>query len=646
MRRAPRLVLRFVLVTAIGLAIAGVGVALVVDHAIARQSERQAVSRAVVATHALLDRQLRPADLAHTPSAARRQQLRRLFSARALGVDVLGASLYAQRGIVFSSVPGPLQTADGRLVDRARAGRVISTVTSTDSGPILRTFLPLSLTTTSGARPGVVEIDQSYSPIADAARNSALVVAAILEGLLLLLIVLLVPVLSSAAARLRDHLEELDTIASHDELTGLLNRAGFRRACEEALGVPVTAGALVVVDLERFSEINQTIGAENGDRLLGEVGGRIRGAVPGRPVARIGEDEFGVLLTALDRKRLNDLVDEIRAALKAPFLVDGIELELDARCGAAEHPEHGNDFDSLVHHAGLALSRAKAMHESLALYLPDPNDGDLARLRLKAQLRQALHSDQLLVYYQPQADLATRSIRGVEALVRWRHPTRGVLAAGEFIQTAEQSGIITELGRFVLATALGQWREWRQEGLTLDVAVNLSTIDLLDLSLPGSITDLLIEYGMPAEYLVLEITERTLLHDELQARKVLRQLDRIGVRLAIDDYGTGYSSLAMLRRLPVQQVKIDRSFVSGIPGDRENDEIVRSTVQLAHILGATVVAEGVEKAAELDRLGAHGCDIAQGYLIGHPLPADQLGALLRARTPVGAANLEVVHAVF
>ena len=260
-RRAPRLVLRFVLVTAVGLAIAGVGVGVVVDRTVAKQSERQAASRVVVATRALLDRQLRPADLVQTPSAARQQQLRRLFSSRSLGADTLGGTLYAADGIVFSSVPGPRQTVDAQLVERARAGRVISTIRSTDSGPVLRTFLPLSLTTTTGATRGVVEVDQSYAPIADAARNSALVVAAILEGLLLLLIVLLVPVLSTATARLRDHLEELDTIASHDELTGLLNRAGFRRACEQALAIPASAGALLVVDLERFSEINETIGA-------------------------------------------------------------------------------------------------------------------------------------------------------------------------------------------------------------------------------------------------------------------------------------------------------------------------------------------------------------------------------------------------
>ncbi len=643
-QRAPRLVLRFVVVTAIGLVLAGVGVAVVVDHAIARQTERQAVSRVVVATHALLDRQLLSSDLARRPSVARQQQLRRLFSARSLGADTLGATLYSRSGVVFSSVPGRRQAVDPGLVERARAGRVISTVSSTDSGPILRTFLPLGLT--NGATGGVVEVDQSYAPIADAARNSALVVAAILEGLLLVLIVLLVPVLSGAAARLRDHLHELDAIASHDELTGLLNRAGFRRSCEQALAAPHAAGAMLVVDVERFREVNETIGSENGDRLLAEVASRLRGAFPERAVARIGEDEFGVLLTARDRSRLDEVVDGVRGALRAPFFVDGIEIGLEVRCGAAEYPEHGSDFDSLVHHAGLALSRAAEVREPLAVYLPDPAKGDLARLRLKGELRQALGSDQLLVYYQPQADLATRSIRGVEALVRWRHPTRGLLSAGEFIQTAEQSGIISELGRFVLSAAVEQWREWKRDGLTIDMAVNLSTVDLLDLTLPSTITDLLIEHGMPAEYLVLEITERTLLHDEQQARKVLRQLDRIGVRLSIDDYGTGYSSLAMLKRLPVQQVKIDRSFVSGIPGDHENDEIVRSTVQLAHILGATVVAEGIETSTELNRLAVHGCDIGQGYLIGHPLPADQLAALLRARRPTADSPLALVHAVF
>ena len=284
-----------------------------------------------------------------------------------------------------SSSLRPRFAADGRpAAGRAcacRAGDLDGQVDRLGADPA---HVPAAvLTTTTGATRGVVEIDQSYGPIADAARNSALLVAAILEGLLLLLIVLLVPVLSGATARLRDHLEELDTIASHDELTGLLNRPGFRRACEQALAIPAAAGALLVVDLERFSEINETIGAENGDRLLGEVAGRLRGVFPDRSVARIGEDEFGVLLTGLDRARLAELVDEVRAALKAPFFVDGIEIELDARCGAAEHPEHGDDFDALIRHAGLALSRAKAVHEPLAVYVPDPSDGDLARLRLK-----------------------------------------------------------------------------------------------------------------------------------------------------------------------------------------------------------------------------------------------------------------------
>jgi EAL domain-containing protein (putative c-di-GMP-specific phosphodiesterase class I) len=230
----------------------------------------------------------------------------------------------------------------------------------------------------------------------------------------------------------------------------------------------------------------------------------------------------------------------------------------------------------------------------------------------------------VIPYFQPQVDLGTGAIRGVEALVRWRHPERGLLPAGEFVPAVERTDLITQLGRHVLAASIAQWRRWRTEGVSVDVAVNLSTIDLLDLTLPGTIVDLLIEHGMPADRLILEITESTLLHDEQRTHRVLRQLERIGVCLAIDDFGTGYSSLATLRRLPIRQVKIDRTFVDGIPADSDNDTIVQSTIQLAHTLGATVVAEGVETIAQFDRLAELGCDTAQGYLIGRPAQAEDL----------------------
>jgi EAL domain-containing protein (putative c-di-GMP-specific phosphodiesterase class I) len=315
-------------------------------------------------------------------------------------------------------------------------------------------------------------------------------------------------------------------------------------------------------------------------------------------------------------QRLHDLIAH-------PFPLDRIRLTLEARIGVAHIPGDG-DFEILLRHAGIALTTAKADNRSLTIYNPDDDHHDLARLTIATELREAIRTDQLLVHYQPQADVATGWIRGAEALIRWQHPERGLLAATDFIPAAERSGQITEIGRFVLAASTRQWQRWNSQGIKLEIAVNLAPIDFLDVSLPGEITALLVEHKMPPEYLLLEITERTLLAGEQRVRKVLKELNRIGVRLAIDDYGTGYSSLATLRQLPIQQVKLDRCFVTGIPTDKQNDEIVRSTVHLAHALGVTVVAEGVETEPELQRLASHGCDIAQGYLIGRPEPPDQL----------------------
>jgi EAL domain-containing protein (putative c-di-GMP-specific phosphodiesterase class I) len=244
-------------------------------------------------------------------------------------------------------------------------------------------------------------------------------------------------------------------------------------------------------------------------------------------------------------------------------------------------------------------------------------------------LREALEQGELVVHYQPQVDVATHVTRGVEALIRWRHPVRGVLPASEFIGQAERSGLISQLNRFVLNTGMRQWQRWEEQGIRLELAVNLAGVDLLDAFLPDYISALLQEHGVPPEYLVLEVTERILMHE--QQRAMVDRLDRRGITIAIDDYGTGFSSLAALRELPIRQVKIDRRFLVGIPEDERNETIVRSTIQLAHALGATVVAEGVESERQLHRLKEFGCDIAQGYWIGRPLASNKLTALLRTR---------------
>ena len=363
---------------------------------------------------------------------------------------------------------------------------------------------------------------------------------------------------------------------------------------------------MLLVDLDRFNEINETIGDDQGDRLLIEVANRLRAAFPDHTPARLGEDEFAVLIPRGGAPAVAQAAAAVADLFTVPFAAAGIRLGIDVRTGAAQYPDHGTDSDSLLRHANIALTKAKHALTRVAVYNDRYDDTDLDQLTLVGELRDALAERQIVVHYQPQVTLATGRVGAVEALVRWQHPRRGLLSPGEFIEAAEQSALISELGRQVLAASVSQWRHWREQGIALGVAVNLSTVDLLDLTLPGTLVDLLLEHQMPADQLILEITERTLLSQEYETRRVLRQLERIGVCLSIDDYGTGYSSLTTLRKLPISQVKIDRSFVAGLPDDQSNDEIVNSTIQLAHALDASVVAEGVETEAQLQRLARLG----------------------------------------
>jgi diguanylate cyclase (GGDEF)-like protein len=616
----PRLVWRFLAVTAVGLAAAGLGIAVVVERALADQSEQQAVQRARVTTSALLDQRLTAADLRGPPTAARSRKLASLLAERRLGEGSEGGTLYGAEGAVFSTAAQSLRTPASASVTRARSGVVTSTVEKTKAGRVLRTFLPVRV----GGSVGVVELDQDYDAIASSARHTALIAAAILEALLVVLCAVLLPPLATVSRRLRKQVVRLDWLASHDELTGLLSRRGFTRAVDDVLRADAARGAVLVLDIDRFRDVNETIGSDQADRLLTSVAERLRTAFAEQHTARLGEDEFALLLAGTRDPAVAQARQSIETAFEAPFVVNGIRLGLGVHVGAVRYPDHGRDAGTLLRHASIALTHAKTDGEGLALYTNTQERNDFAQLTLISDLRAGLRNGEVVAHYQPQVDLGTGAIRGVEALVRWQHPERGLLSAGEFVPTVERTDLITQLGRHVLAESIAQWRRWRTQGVSVDVAVNLSTIDLLDLTLPGAIVDLLIEHGMPADRLILEITESTLLHDEHRTHRVLRQLERIGICLAIDDFGTGYSSLATLRRLPIRQVKIDRSFVNGIPDDTDNDTIVQSTIQLAHTLGATVVAEGVETRTQLERLAALGCDTAQGYLIGRPAPPEDL----------------------
>ena len=302
--------------------------------------------------------------------------------------------------------------------------------------------------------------------------------------------------------------------------------------------------------------------------------------------------------------------------------------------GVVHFPEHGDDVDTLLQRADVAMYLAKEAHAGTALYDSDQDVNDADRLALAAELRRAIEDGQLVLHFQPKAALESGVVVGVEALVRWEHPERGLVPPNDFIPVAERTGLIKPLSRYVLRAALKQCSEWNEQGRDLHVAVNLTIPDLLDLELPDYIAGLLTERGVRADQLQLEITESTILADPFRVREVLTRFNEMGIALAIDDFGTGYSSLAYLKRLPVQTIKIDRSFVMDMCEDESDATIVRSTVDLARNLGLGVVAEGVESQEIWDALRAQGCSLAQGYFISRPVPADELAQVLDARASV------------
>jgi diguanylate cyclase len=630
--RPPRLVLRFVLLTALGLAAAGAVILVIDRHADTIQAQRQAIERARFATTAVLRHELRADDLRRPIPTQRKRQLDSLFRARVLSEGILRGTVYGGNGRAVYSSDGRFtgrQMSAGDL-EEALSGTVVSRVASSaDGGRVFRTYVPAVL----GPRrvQAVVALEQDYAPIVAAAQRSSWLIAGVLELLLLLLLLIFVPVLARVSGRVRRHLAELEQVATYDELVGLPNRLGFRRAVNRTVSARGGSSALLLLDLTGFHEINDALGSESGDALLAQVAERLQqGLDDCALVARLGEDEFGLLLQTGDEEKILAIAERAQHLLVSPFIISGVPVAVDANIGVGVLSEGALDVDTALRHAGVALSIAKeAGTASIQIYDPSHDASDVRRLSLLAELRESIDSGQLLVYYQPQADLTTRAIRGVEALLRWQHPSRGLLNAGVFIAQAERSGIAKALTRFVLQTAGRQWQEWSALPIRPDLAVNLSTIDLLDTTLADEISALLDEYGIPAENLVLEITERTLVADPRRARSLLERLDEIGVRIAIDDFGTGTSSLATLRDYPIRQIKLDQSFLAGIPGDPTNEQIVYSTVEIAHTLGATVVAEGVETNHQWERIATLGCDIAQGFLIGRPMPADQLTRILQ-----------------
>src|SRR5919198_9122 len=432
--------------------------------------------------------------------------------------------------------------------------------------------------------------------------------------------------------RLQRNVAETQHQALHDALTGLPNRALFRervKSAIEASGGPVS---ILLMDLDRFKEVNDTLGHHNGDLLLEAVAARLVSSVrPDDVVARLGGDEFAVLVTnASTRETVASLAERIVEALGTPFVVQEMTLEVGASIGIAIFPDHGGDVDTLVQRADVAMFQAKSSLQGHQFYAPELDSYSPTRLLLLGDLRKAIEDREVSVAFQPKVDVRTGSIVGAEALARWVHRGRGLIPPDEFIPIAEHTGLLRPLTLLVLESAIEQCARWRSAGFEIGVAVNLSVRNLLDAELPDDIARLLARFGLPAAALELEITESALVADPGRTYGVLRRLDELGAGISIDDFGTGYSSLSYLRRMPVDEVKIDKSFVIGMTSDENDALIVRSTIDLCVNLGLRVVAEGVESLEIWRRLADLGCHVAQGFYFGGPLGAeefvDQLGA--------------------
>jgi diguanylate cyclase (GGDEF)-like protein len=439
--------------------------------------------------------------------------------------------------------------------------------------------------------------------------------------------------------------------AAHDPLTGLANRTLLNAVTAEAMLATPEGGttALLLLDLDHFKEINDTLGHAAGDLVLVEVARRLRRTVRGTDlVARLGGDEFAVLLTGLtDPEQAEPVATLLLQALAQPVEYEGLHLSVDASIGIACYPQDAEEAEELFRRCDVAMYQAKLERGAWLRYDPLRDDTSVQRLALVGELRAALE-DQIVVHFQPQVDLSSGVIVGAEALVRWHHPERGLLQPGEFIGVAEQSGLVRPFTLRVLEMAVEECVSWQRPNRSLSVAVNLGARSLLDRRLPDDIAGVLARHGLPPQNLVLEITETTAASELEVVEEVLGQLRRLGVEISVDDFGTGYSSLAFLQRTAVHELKVDRSFVSGMLINDNDLALVRATVHLAHSLGARAVAEGVESQALQVALQSLGCDVAQGYHLGRPMPAEQLRSVLAgSRVPAprteGDRHLSSVH---
>jgi len=659
--RGASMLIRFGAISLLLTLAVGVVLSSVLSTAVSERARQQAESTVIVAVRLGLMPQLTPEDFSRGFDAERLAGVERAINVAGSQLQTGGGRLddldpvelnifNRDRTVVYSGdhdLIGITSTSDE--LDEALAGNVVSGFShtadesagsETGSRQLLEVYVPVQYE--GSARPdGVVELYLPYAPVAAAVSHDVRTLVLTLAVGLAVFYGVLFRFIASASRRLQRQTEELRVSAvrdrhqaTHDALTGLPNWELLRDRLEQGLAAATRSEseiALLLIDLDRFKEINDSLGHTYGDKLLCQVGPRLQSVLrDGDTVARLGGDEFAVLLPSVDGvAEAKAVAERLRLALHRPFDVDGVALDVEASVGIVLSPWHGTDTEELLRNADIAMYAAKELKAGAVVFEADQHVTAPWRLTVLGDLRRALEGTaELFLNYQPKYTLDGERIEGVEALLRWQHPTEGLIPPGDFIPVAEGTGIILRLTERVLNMALAQMRRWLDSGHAVPVAVNLSTRCLLDAGLPELVERLLAQYRVPAELLRLEVTESAVMGDAARCMEVLQRLHDLGVKLSIDDFGTGYSSMAYLRRLPVDELKIDRSFVLGMTTASQDAVLVRTAIDLGHNLGLTVVAEGVEGAEHVHALRQLGCDIAQGYHYARPMLGEALTELL------------------
>ncbi|MBI5103404.1 MAG: bifunctional diguanylate cyclase/phosphodiesterase [Solirubrobacterales bacterium] len=621
----------------------GTVVAVVLHQRIERRALLDAERTGMALSHVASRSVLHPSDLDAPVTGLRRVELDVRLADALRRSGALRVKLFNRSNVHVYSDDHAIIGRDGgpKTLTALQRGKVFSHVAHgvVDNGRgvrALEVYIPIELVRKQRGPDGVLEIYLPYEAVAsDIADDTRTLVGLLAAGLLVLWLSLF-NIVRRASRRLRRQ-------ALHDDLTGLANRARLRdhgaHMLEDGRRENHTA-ALLLVDLDRFKEINDTLGHDQGDALLCEAADRLRDVLRHDDLlARLGGDEFAILLPRLPhRGAAAELATRVRAALERPYALAGVTVEVEASIGIALYPEDGDDVAELLRRADVAMYDAKHNRSGIEAYdrARDPHSPE--RLALLAELRRAVEADELVLHFQPKVALPSGAVSGVEALVRWQHPQHGLMPPGEFLPLAERTGLITDLTRWVLDAALRQARAWLDDGLDLPIAVNLTAANVLDVSMPDVVAEMLERHGVPGDRLICEISENTILADPRRTAASLQRLRAMGVGLALDDFGAGQSSMAYLKDLPLDELKIDRSFVASMGGDASDAAIVRATIDLGRHLGLRVVAEGVETGDVYADLAGLRCDVVQGYLVSRPLPAGDLRAWLGSRRQADPAT--------